>query len=218
MPARLTITFHGIGDPVRPIDEDEAEVWLPVDWLETVVGAADEQVQITFDDGNASDLERALPVLTSAGRKATFFVLAGRLGEPGYLHPDGVGALQAAGMTIGSHGLHHRPWRRLDDAELRRELVESRRILEDIIGQPVQDAACPFGSYDRRVVAAVRRAGYRHVYTSDGGAARTGTSPMPRTTIDRRRPLPEWTALVETPSHPGAGPVQRAKRLVKRWR
>src|SRR4051794_40406907 len=35
---------------------------------------------------------------------------------------------------------------------LRVELVDARRLLEDIVERPVCEAACPFGSYDRRVL------------------------------------------------------------------
>ena len=56
-------------------------------------------------------------------------------------------------MGIGCHGMRHRPWRGLDEAALHEELVEAKAVLERIIERPVCDAACPFGTYDRRVLA-----------------------------------------------------------------
>ena len=47
-------------------------------------------MRISFDDGNASDLEIGLPALLERGLTATFFVLAGRLGRPGSLDADEV--------------------------------------------------------------------------------------------------------------------------------
>lgn len=176
MTARTTIlTFHGIGAVQRPLDPGEDEVWLRTDEVAPILDAAArhaDRVRLTFDDGNASDLEIALPTLRARGMHATFFVVAGKLGEHGYLDEDGVRALADAGMRIGCHGMRHRPWRHLADAELHEELVTARDVLERIVGRPVEQAACPFGSYDRRVLGRLRAAGYKHVFTSDGGWAR----------------------------------------------
>ena len=78
-------------------------------------------------------------------------------------------------MTIGCHGMRHRAWRGLDDAALREELVDAKADARGASSaRPVTQAACPFGSYDRRVLRALRGAGYRHVYTSDRGTAAPG--------------------------------------------
>ena len=96
------------------------------------VGGRDD-IRITFDDGNASDVVHALPALRERGLTATFFVVAGRLGIPGFLDEAGVRELAAAGMTIGCHGMRHRPWRTLDEPSLDEELVGARTMLEAIV-------------------------------------------------------------------------------------
>ena len=96
----INLTFHGIGEPERALEPGEEQFWLDSDQfqsaLDSVVGRSD--VRITFDDGNASDLEQALPGLRQRGLTATFFVVAGRLGDPGFLDEQDVRALAAAGM------------------------------------------------------------------------------------------------------------------------
>src|SRR3954462_10038519 len=72
-------------------------------------------------------------------------------------------------MEIGCHGMGHRPWRGLGEDDLREELVEAKRVLEAAVRRPVTQAACPFGSYDRRVLRTLRKSGYHHVFTSDRG-------------------------------------------------
>ena len=214
----LIITFHGLGDPPAGIASSERKVWVPVHWFEAVLDALPSAgVTIAFDDGNRSDVEHALPALSRRGRTAQFFVLAGEFGKPGRLGTADVLRLRAAGMRIGSHGLHHRNWRTLSDAELSKELVASRTALAGLVGVDVSDAACPFGSYDRRVLRALRRAGYKRVYTSDGGTSTPTAWLASRTTITHDRPLDYWLALV------GAGPTRRdpaliLKRYVKRVR
>lgn len=181
----LNLTFHGIGTPARELEPGEADVWVSHERFEAVLdrAAALGGVRITFDDGNQSDLEHALPALSRRSLTATFFVVAGRLGEPEFLDGDDVRELRDAGMTIGCHGMHHRPWRTLDDAELERELVDARGMLQEVVGGPVTQAACPFGSYNRRVLRALRRSGYAEVHTSDRGLARPADWMQARNTV-----------------------------------
>jgi peptidoglycan/xylan/chitin deacetylase (PgdA/CDA1 family) len=168
---RLNITFHGIGEVPETVSGGEAAVWVDPDDFHAALDrlAPHERVRITFDDGNRSDVELALPALKDRGLVGRFFVVVDRIGETGYLDADDLRELAREGMTIGSHGVAHRPWRTVDDAALSDEVMRSRQVLESIVGRPVVEAACPFGSYDRRVLRAVRRAGYCRVYTSDGG-------------------------------------------------
>jgi hypothetical protein len=68
-------------------------------------------IEITFDDGNASDLTYRQPALTKRGLVASFSVCAGRTG---YLDKKAVNEIVAAGMMIGGHGLSHIDWRNAD--------------------------------------------------------------------------------------------------------
>ena len=72
-------------------------------------------------------------------------------------------------MRFGSHTLTHPSLVRLDDAQLRRELVESRRKLQDLLGEEVNLLAYPYGDANRRVRAAAIEAGYRMAFTTVEG-------------------------------------------------
>jgi peptidoglycan/xylan/chitin deacetylase (PgdA/CDA1 family) len=215
----INLTFHGVGRTERPLEPDEELVWLDQEQfesvLDSVVGRSD--VQITFDDGNASDVEHALPQLRRRELTATFFVVAGRLGAPGFLDERGVRALAAAGMGIGCHGMRHRPWRRLDERALWEEVVEARRLLEQVVERPVTEAACPFGSYDRRVLRFLRGHGYRRAYTSDRGTARPGDWIQARNTV---RPGNAAGVVEHVLAEGSTHNVlrRRAKLMAKRWR
>ena len=203
------VTFHGTGDPGRGLEPAEAAVWIDTEALLASLDAIRDRqdIRITFDDGNRSDVDVGLPALLERELTATFFVLAGRLGEPQYLAEDDISRLQQSGMSIGSHGMDHVDWRSLDSAALQRELVDSRMILERITGRAITEASAPFGSYDRRVLSAVRSVGgYRHIYTSDGGAASRGSwiqarntvhASDPRAALASARPLPELTGAMK---------------------
>jgi peptidoglycan/xylan/chitin deacetylase (PgdA/CDA1 family) len=215
----INLTLHGIGPHERPVEAGERDVWVTRDRFLGILDAVADRpdVTITFDDGNASDLEIALPALRSRGLTATFFVVAGRIGTPGFLDRRGVQALADAGMTIGCHGMRHRPWRTLDERSLWEELVDARRALEGIVGMPVTHAACPFGSYDRRVLGSLRRCGYQRVYTSDRGPARPADWLQARNTVRRGDGADLLTRISSTP--PARDRMLRRARLTaKRWR
>jgi peptidoglycan/xylan/chitin deacetylase (PgdA/CDA1 family) len=187
-PARtrcVNFTVHGIGPAGRELAPGEDKTWVGIEQFERTLEAVAnrDDVRLTFDDGNVSDVQIALPRLLEWGIKAEFFVLAGLLGEAGRLRPDHVRELVEAGMTIGSHGWAHRDWRRLSRAEAVEEIDVAKRVLREITGQPVSRVAVPFGSYDRHVLRRLRQAKITRVYTSDGGLTRCESWIQPRTSI-----------------------------------
>jgi len=119
------------------------------------------ETAITFDDGFADVLDVAAPLLTARGMPARVFVTAELIDRPGYLSPAGVRELASVpGITIGAHGASHRLLTRLDDAELARDLDESRAVLEDLLGTSIDSMAYPNGAVDARVQRAVATAGF----------------------------------------------------------
>ncbi len=182
------LIFHGIGTPERELEPGEEPYWISMSFFEDILDAvlnlpSPFQVRLSFDDGNRSDHGIALPALLQRNLKADFFVLTGRLGQPGSLDPDQVRALQAAGMGIGSHGVDHRNWSRLDSAALQHDLAESRKTLEAVCGTSIQSAGVPFGAYNSRVLRAIAATGYACAYTSDGGSMQPDAFLRPRSSV-----------------------------------
>ena len=182
------INFHGIGEASRPYEAGERPFWISrhefLNVLDLVRSNSDVvDFKLTFDDGNSSDYEIAAQELRKRSLEASFFVLAGKFQQPGYLTPTQVRELAGEGFQIGSHGLNHVDWTGADDRELADELSGSKSILEEVVGRPVASAASPFGLYDRRVLNALRRAGYRDVYSSDGSARLSKAWPTPRYSV-----------------------------------
>lgn len=215
----LNLTFHGTGAPHRSLDEGEASVWVELDTLRRVLDVAQSggPIRVTFDDGNDSDIRIALPELLKRNMRAVFFIVAGRVGIPHFLNKEQLRELISAGMEIGSHGMNHRPWHRLRPTELREEIVDARDQIEQWIGRPVKEAACPFGSYGRRSLSELWRARYMHIHTSDGGWARSSDWVQPRNTIHRMDTVEAVTSLFYG-GKKSQGLSQRLKIAVKRWR
>jgi len=218
--ASVILTFHGIGPSPQHVDEKEQCYWLELKQFEGVINIVRKKphVALTFDDGNISDVEHALPTLIQQGLTAIFFVCTGRLDHPTFLSREQVRQLQGQGMRIGSHGISHRPWRGLPGDELAAELNESRIELENICGEPVLEAACPFGSYDRTVLRALHTAGYRKVYTSDGGWTSDLSYLKARNTIRRSMSLEDVALLTQRKARLLDQVSIRARQVFKRLR
>jgi peptidoglycan/xylan/chitin deacetylase (PgdA/CDA1 family) len=185
MTRQVVLAFHGLGEPPDRIEADERPYWIPVALFEDIVArtAARPDVRYTFDDGNLSDLEQGAPILRRFGRSGDFFVLTGRLEQPGYLSPDDVRRLIGMGMTIGLHGRDHLDWRRIGPAQLIEETVTARNVLAEVCGRPIEAVSIPFGAYNRRVLSHLRDCGYATILTVDGGIADDGEQVRNRTSI-----------------------------------
>ena len=148
--------------------------WKPAPAAEIVAGRG-RLLHVTFDDAYRSVAD-ALPLLDRHGIRATVFACPGYadagapLTVPELAHEDpaelatmdwdGLRALAERGLEIGSHTVSHPHLTRLGDAELERELRQSRERLQDELGRPCPYVAYPYGDADARVHAAARAAGY----------------------------------------------------------
>jgi peptidoglycan/xylan/chitin deacetylase (PgdA/CDA1 family) len=215
----FVLNFHLIGRPRRDLAPGEAEVALDpaqfAEILHAIAGRND--VRVTFDDGNASDVSQALPELEQRGLKAQFFVCPGRFGSSEFVDEHDVRELCQTGMSVGSHGMDHVRWRKLDRSALAREIGQAKQALEEALQAPVVAAACPFGAYDRRTLRALGAAGFSRVYTSDGGRTTLHDWLVPRNTV-RRRDSAESIERMLDRSATHTPVVEMAKRWVKRRR
>lgn len=216
----LNLTFHGIGDLLRPLDDGEASVWLSEKkFVEFIEAARDRpELRITFDDGNASDIKYAMPLLIRNGIKAKFFVIAGRVGQKGFLSSSDLVEMKRCGMEIGSHGMVHKPWRNLDDDAIKEEIYSAKARIEDLLGCEIHEAACPFGVYDRRSIAALKSAGFKNVYSSDKGAANSGAWLQSRNTIHETDAIDSVIGLLARSRFCFESLSIATKSLIKQWR
>lgn len=158
-------------------------------------GVAGGLVGLTFDDGYRDIVSYAAPVLAEHGFRATLFVVSGLLeGEnvwdPPPRHPlvaaDEVLALAAAGWEIGSHSVTHARSTELGEAELRREVGESRTALADLTGSEPRSYCYPYGAVDAAGVRAVREAGYQQACAVARVAGLPDTFARPRVGVTER--------------------------------
>ena len=152
----------------------------------------EKSVALTFDDGYADNLHNALPLLEKYDARATIYMVVdrherdwstakkahhntGELAREPKLSDEELQRLVASGrIEIGSHTLTHINLATTAAEDKRRELAESRHLLQAQTGQAVTSFAYPFGIYGEEDVALAREAGYTTAVTTlDGIDART---------------------------------------------
>lgn len=132
---------------------------------------------VTFDDGWRDGLTTATPVLQELGIRGTFYICPQGLGNTyrqlgdglAILTEDEARALHDEGMELASHTMSHRDLPELGEAELRRQLVESREAVESLTGERCLTLAYPNGRHDARVRQAARAAGYESAFACRAG-------------------------------------------------
>jgi len=124
-----------------------------------------------WDDAILNDL-RLIEILKKHKAKATFAVDAGNLTESrqtnawpvkgtmfGKVSIDDIKNIYSE-FEVASHGLKHKGLPKLSAAEMQREVVESKKLLESWLGRPVKGFVYPGCPYNDAAKEAVRAAGY----------------------------------------------------------
>jgi peptidoglycan/xylan/chitin deacetylase (PgdA/CDA1 family) len=153
-------------------------------------------VGLTFDDGDVSNYTLAYPTLVEAGARADFFVNTATVGRPGFLSWLQIAEMQRAGLSFQSHSHDHVVLVGLPAPALQRQLRDSKHLLEDRLGAPVDFLAAPYGLLNRSVVRAAREAGYRAVGTSWNWPARPGAKTMSRIAVYQTTTAVDFSQLL----------------------
>lgn len=192
------LMYHELGSPIRQVCDDspgyrryvvcednfksqlamiESSGWRGWNVSEALraVSESGKGVCLTFDDGCATDLSIAAPLLLQKKFKATFYITVNHLGKPGFLTKAELRELASLGFEIGSHSLNHKYLGDLQIGDLRIELGESKKQLEDITGVKIEHFSCPGGRTNALVEQTAREIGYQSLVTSRIGL-NTGTT------------------------------------------
>ncbi|HWP85971.1 MAG TPA: polysaccharide deacetylase family protein [Terriglobia bacterium] len=157
---------------------------------------ADKAVVITFDDGYRDFLTTAYPILAENEFTATVFLVAGRTGKElngrACLSWDEARRLHAQGVEFGSHTATHPELKRLEWAEVEREVSESQDAIEQELGAPVRAFSYPYAfpetnrEFTRRLRELLVKCGYDHGVSTILGTAGSESDPyfLPRLPVN----------------------------------
>jgi peptidoglycan/xylan/chitin deacetylase (PgdA/CDA1 family) len=128
------------------------------------------QCAITFDDGRLGAYLHGSRILRDRGIKATYFIcpdwLEKKPSAPAesyseFMTWDHVSELAAEGNVIGSHGKGHLAFFEIDAETAVREVLESKRLIEQRLMTSCEHFAGPWGQINRVIMSLVRDCGYK---------------------------------------------------------
>ena len=86
---------------------------------------------ITFDDGMLSQYTYAKPILDKYNFKATFYIICNSVDKENRMNWNNIQTLEDEGHEIGSHSMNHQRLGQLSNNEMKYEIIESKRCLEN---------------------------------------------------------------------------------------
>lgn len=128
-----------------------------------------EGVVITFDDGLKDNFDVAAPILLEMKIPFTVFIVPLFLNQSfgNYMNVEDLKELAKNPLvTIGSHSFSHKVLSHCDKLTQQKEIFESKKIIEDHIGKPVDMFAYPHGIFNGNIRSLVADAGYKVAFTS----------------------------------------------------
>ncbi len=127
---------------------------------------------ITFDDGLLNNYTQALGALEPNRFPAAFFIIVDDVGDSGQMTWDQIKDASQKNMTIGSHTLHHAYLPGISSQKQIREIVDSKKAIEDVLGKPVDYLAYPIGGFSDEIKKIAQEAGYKAAFATNRGVDR----------------------------------------------
>jgi peptidoglycan/xylan/chitin deacetylase (PgdA/CDA1 family) len=115
---------------------------------------------ITFDDGQLSVYTTAFPIMQKYGFTGIVYIVGSYMDAPSFMTAGQIKELAQAGWEVGSHSMKHRDLTTLDADRQKYEIFQSRKLLSEEVGVPVNSFAYPFGYVSEDIFTFVHNAGY----------------------------------------------------------
>lgn len=126
------------------------------------------QVMVCFDDG-WKGLYDNRDYFVNNKIYPTIFVAVELIGTRGYMSLDEIKELHSLGFEFEGHTWTHTGLPDHHGEDLKHELVDSKKRLEEILGFEIHDICFPQGRYSDEAIRVCREAGYIHLYSSING-------------------------------------------------
>jgi peptidoglycan/xylan/chitin deacetylase (PgdA/CDA1 family) len=158
--------------------------------LQASVRPAPRTFVITIDDGWDDGYTYALPILAQHAFVATYFVIAGRIDQSGFLTSAHLQALVAAGDEIGDHTMSHFNLTGRSAATRQYQVDAAAARIAQVTGRWPESLAYPGGHENPQAVAAVAACQELRIAVIEeavvtvkpGATQKPGASPTPRPT------------------------------------
>jgi len=122
---------------------------------------APKSVILTFDDGYEDFYRDVFPLLKKYQMRATVYVIYDYIGRRGFLSRDELAELSHSHLVeIGSHTLDHIYLKTMAKDMAMTQIIDSKRMLEELLGTEVKSFAYPYGAFSQESLDMVREASY----------------------------------------------------------
>ncbi len=176
----------------------------------TVEQLPEKPVILTFDDGMSDFFTEALPVLRHYNFPATLYITTAFVNRTcDWLRREGeatrlmvtwkqLSEIQATGIECGAHSHTHPQLDMLSPSEVQQELITSKHILEEQLGQRVTSFAYPYGYYTATTQRLIRASGYTSACAVNHTMHTIGTSSfaLPRLMVKPSTSKEEFAGLL----------------------
>lgn len=116
---------------------------------------------LTFDDGYEDFYTDVFPLLKKYHARATVYIIYDYIGRKGFLNEKQIKELAESGLVeIGSHTLDHIYLKVAPDMYAEKQIIDSKKKLEDQFGISVKTFAYPYGAFNNKNIEMVKKAGY----------------------------------------------------------
>lgn len=173
---RLAVSVNAFERQMRFLKTHHYNV-LPLNFLATLIKdkkkIPPKAIAITFDDGYRDIYTYAFPILKKYNLPATIFIIVNEIGRPQADRLDWgeLKEMQDSGIiTVASHAQGPEPLINIkSDEEIKYQMFESKKILEQNLGRKVEAFSYPEGRFNDRIRQMVIDAGYKLAVTTNPG-------------------------------------------------
>ena len=124
-------------------------------------------ISITFDDGYFDNFEIAMPILEKYSIPATVFINSSKIDiDKQFLTKKNIIKMHSNSINFGIHGHDHISFTELNEIDIKNQINQCKKFLEDLIQEEVFIASYPNGKSNERVKNILQECGIKLAFDS----------------------------------------------------